>query len=390
MRRLGSELRQRKHLKVIQDLDAFPKVPESYQKTTASGGTVSILTFLFIGILIISEFQYYRATDIQYNYEVDADADSKLQINVDITIAMQCQDIGADILDLSGATIEGENIKEEATFFELAENQKEWLRKFQEMKSTKEGYRTINEIELFERNIPTAMPQRDDLLQKSSSQPDSCRFFGSFAVNKVAGNFHVTVGKSIPHPRGHAHLSAFVPSNEYNFTHRIDHLSFGPRVPGVISALDGDIQVTHNNLHTYHYYIKIVPTSIKMLSWRNELKTNQYSVTQRSRKINHAGGSHGVSGVFFKYDLSSILVRVREVHRPFWQFLVRLCGIVGGIFATSGMLHSLVGFFVEKLYCQFSKNKDSKSALAEDTKESPISSHHIANSNGLSHQPVVS
>ena len=39
MRRLGSELRQRKHLKVIQELDAFPKVPESYQKTTASGGT---------------------------------------------------------------------------------------------------------------------------------------------------------------------------------------------------------------------------------------------------------------------------------------------------------------------------------------------------------------
>ena len=39
MRRLGSELRQRKHLKVIQELDAFPKVPESYQESTASGGT---------------------------------------------------------------------------------------------------------------------------------------------------------------------------------------------------------------------------------------------------------------------------------------------------------------------------------------------------------------
>ena len=36
---------------------------------------VSIVTFIFIGILIISEFQYYRATDIQYNYEVDTDAD---------------------------------------------------------------------------------------------------------------------------------------------------------------------------------------------------------------------------------------------------------------------------------------------------------------------------
>lgn len=46
-----------------------------------------------------------------------------------------------------------------------------------------------------------------------------------------------------------------------------------------------------------------------------------------------------VLGVFFKYDLSSILVRVNEVHRPFWQFLVRLCGIVGGIFATSGEMN---------------------------------------------------
>lgn len=390
MRRLGSELRQRKHLKVIQELDAFPKVPESYQKTTASGGTVSILTFLFIGILIISEFQYYRATDIQYNYEVDTDSDSKLQINVDLTIAMKCQDIGADILDLSGATIEGENIREEATFFELAENQKEWLRKFQKMKSSKEGYRTINEVELFEGSFPTAMPQRDDLQKKSSSQPDSCRFFGSFDVNKVAGNFHVTVGKSIPHPRGHAHLSAFVPSTEFNFSHRIDHLSFGPRVSGLISALDGDIQVTHNNLHVYYYYIKVVPTSIKMLSWRNVLKTNQYSVTQRSRKINHVGGSHGVSGVFFKYDLSSILVRVDEVHRPFWQFLVRLCGIVGGIFATSGMLHSLVGFLVEKLYCKFNKEKEPKTESVGDSHDSSISNHLVPNSNGPNNQPVIS
>ena len=30
---------------------------------------------MFIGILVISEFQYYRATDLQYNYEVDTGAD---------------------------------------------------------------------------------------------------------------------------------------------------------------------------------------------------------------------------------------------------------------------------------------------------------------------------
>lgn len=388
MRRLGSELRQRKHLKVIQELDAFPKVPESYQKTTASGGTVTILTFLFIGILVISEFQYYRATDIQYNYEVDTDSDSLLQINLDITVAMKCQDIGADVLDLSGATVEIDNIKQQPTYFELAENQKEWLRTFQQMKSSKEGYRTINEVELFEGSFPTAMPERDDQNQKAHV-PDSCRFSGSFEVNKVAGNLHLTVGKSIPHPRGHAHLSAFVPQTSYNFTHRIDQLSFGPRVPGLISALDGDIQVTDKNLQMYHYYIKVVPTTIKMLRWLNELKTNQYSVTQRARQINHVSGSHGVSGIFLKYDLSSIVVRVSEVHRPFWQFLIRLCGIVGGIFATSGMLHSFVGLLVDTFYCKFIRKKDSSSVPMRSNQTLPVSSEGLTDNNSSNlHQAI--
>lgn len=52
--------------------------------------------------------------------------------------------------------------------------------------------------------------------------------------------------------------------------------------------------------------------------------------------INHAAGSHGVSGIFVKYDTSSLMVTVSEQHMPLWQFLVRLCGIVGGIFSTTG------------------------------------------------------
>lgn len=54
--------------------------------------------------------------------------------------------------------------------------------------------------------------------------------------------------------------------------------------------------------------------------------------------INHAAGSHGVSGIFVKYDTSSLMVTVSEQHMPLWQFLVRLCGIVGGIFSTTGEL----------------------------------------------------
>lgn len=59
----------------------------------------------------------------------------------------------------------------------------------------------------------------------------------------------------------------------------------------------------------------------------------------QDRVINHAAGSHGVSGIFMKYDISSLMVKVTEQHMPLWQFLVRLCGIVGGIFTTTGRLY---------------------------------------------------
>ena len=50
-----------------------------------------------------------------------------------------------------------------------------------------------------------------------------------------------------------------------------------------------------------------------------------------------------MAGIFFKYDMSPLMVEVQETRRSLWQFLIRLCGIVGGIFATSGMLNSFVG-----------------------------------------------
>ena len=100
-------LRQRRNvIKTFKEFDAFPKVPESYQETTTSGGTVSILVFIFITILVVSEFFYFANTVTSYSYEVDKDADHKIRINVDMTVAMNCDDIGADVLDLSGSSID--------------------------------------------------------------------------------------------------------------------------------------------------------------------------------------------------------------------------------------------------------------------------------------------
>jgi len=72
-------------------------------------------------------------------------------------------------------------------------------------------------------------------------------------------------------------------------------------------------------------------------------------VVDKNRSISHSKGSHGVPGIFMKYDLSSLRVHIRESHQPFWQFIVRLCGIIGGIFATSGELRVLVVALLKSL-----------------------------------------
>ncbi|XP_069894352.1 endoplasmic reticulum-Golgi intermediate compartment protein 2 isoform X2 [Dipodomys merriami] len=314
MRRLN----RKKTLNLVKELDAFPKVPESYVETSASGGTVSLIAFTTMALLTIMEFSVYQDTWMKYEYEVDKDFSSKLRINIDITIAMKCQYVGADVLDLAETMVaSADGLIYEPVIFELSPQQKEWQRMLQLIQSRLQEEHSLQDV-IFKsafKSSSTALPPREDDLSQS---PDACRIRGHLNVNKVAGNFHITVGKAIPHPRGHAHLAALV-NHDYN--------------------------------QMFQYFITVVPT--KLQTYKISAETHQFSVTERERIINHAAGSHGVSGIFMKYDLSSLMVTVTEEHMPFWQFFVRLCGIVGGIFSTTGMLHGIGKFIVEIICCRF-------------------------------------
>lgn len=332
-------------------MDAFPKVPDSYVETSASGGTVSLIAFTTMALLTIMEFSVYQDTWMKYEYEVDKDFSSKLRINIDITVAMKCQYVGADVLDLAETMVaSADGLVYEPAIFDLSPHQREWQRMLQLIQSRLQEEHSLQDV-IFKsafKSPSTALPPRED---DSLQSPDACRIHGHLYVNKVAGNFHITVGKAIPHPRGHAHLAALVNHDSYNFSHRIDHLSFGELVPGIINPLDGTEKIAIDHNQMFQYFITIVPT--KLHTYKISADTHQFSVTERERIINHAAGSHGVSGIFMKYDLSSLMVTVTEEHMPFWQFFVRLCGIVGGIFSTTGMLHGIGKFIVEIICCRF-------------------------------------
>ncbi|NXT39256.1 ERGI2 protein, partial [Pelecanoides urinatrix] len=351
MRRLN----RKKTLNLMKELDAFPKVPESYVETSASGGTVSLIAFTTIAFLTIMEFTVYRDTWMKYEYEVDKDFTSKLRINIDITVAMRCQYVGADVLDLAETMVaSADGLIYEPLFFVLLLHAFTLacviFRMLQLIQSRLQEEHSLQDV-IFKsafKSASTALPPRED---NSLQSPDACRIHGHLYVNKVAGNFHITVGKAIPHPRGHAHLAALVSHESYNFSHRIDHLSFGELIPGIINPLDGTEKIASDHNEMFQYFITVVPT--KLHTYKISAETHQFSVTERERIINHAAGSHGVSGIFMKYDISSLMVTVTEQHMPFWQFLVRLCGIIGGIFSTTGILHGFGRFVAEVIFCRF-------------------------------------
>lgn len=77
-----------------------------------------------------------------------------------------------------------------------------------------------------------------------------------------------------------------------------------------------------------------MPTRVN--TFLTTVNTYQYSVKALSRPIDHNKGSHGIPGLFFKYDVSALRVAVKQERDHLGTFLARLCSIIGGVFVCSG------------------------------------------------------
>jgi hypothetical protein len=92
----------------------------------------------------------------------------------------------------------------------------------------------------------------------------------------------------------------------------------------------------------FQYFLAVVPTIYvdSTGSFSDQiLLSNQYAVTEFKRefnetqgifKITNNSGETGTPGIFMKYELEPISVRVTEYRQNFAHFIARLCSIVGG------------------------------------------------------------
>ncbi|CAF2860249.1 unnamed protein product [Rotaria sp. Silwood2] len=337
-------------IEIVRDLDAFVKVENDFKQPTTTGGTISIITIIVVICLSIVHIATFQSNTLKYDYDVDWDHDSKLKINIDMTVAMSCSLIGSDVLDVTNTNpLESGKLDEEDTWFELSPRQQRAFNSLQAgSKLIRQQYHAIHDLLWLSGHTIEQLPEREVKLDR---KPDACRLHGTLEVNKLAGNFHIILGKSFSFFGAHAHISP-MGVQALNFSHRIDHLSFGLPTPGLIQPLNGDLKIANTGSQIFQYFLEVVPTVVQT-SYSN-VETYQYAVTEKTRTIDHNSGSHGIPGIFIRYEISPLKITVKEILQSYWLLLIEIGGIFGGVFATSGMIHSLISIVYDTLSKQCS------------------------------------
>ncbi|KAI8821795.1 endoplasmic reticulum vesicle transporter-domain-containing protein [Fimicolochytrium jonesii] len=320
----------------LSHIDAFPKVQRNIQQPTGSGGLATLLVGVLLAYLTLSEFAQYRAVTQDYEFLVDqtrsnGKADLGLQINLDLTIATPCQQLRADVLDYSGTTL---GVSHQLESKEVVFSTK-GTRLFRDVSGKDKGvnvHKIVGQAKKAEKEDASAHP----------NDGAACRVTGALKLAKVSGMLHFTA-------LGHGYAGGHTPHEVMNFTHRIDKLSFGAYYPGLHNPLDRTLELAKTPLDMFQYFIAVVPTIYldnRRTFGSKVLLTNQYAVTDYQRSL-EGQAVGGVPGIFIKYDIEPIMVRITESHQGFLNFLTRLCGIIGGIFVTIGILLDVIRWMMK-------------------------------------------
>ena len=409
----------------------FPKVESGYTIQTDRGGMASLVAFVIVAILMLAE----TCTWISQNrstlehISVDTSLGKRMRVNINITFPqLACVDLHLDAMDVAGDSqlniedtlvkrhlhIDGSPLSNEEIKVETNKHQQEYENKQRILKEKlpdnycgpcfgaheTEGQccQTCDELLdaykkkmwKFEMLIYTAeqciREGRDKQEPKRMTKGLGCNLSGYMTLNRVAGNFHIAMGEGVEQDGRHIH--SFVPEDAPNFnaSHTIHELSFGPGNDSPLNGITKVVGPEHGTTGLFQYFIKVVPTSYKGMSLpvseRDQalpslyeevedhpdgmLETNRYFYTERFRPLlkelpveddeeeerddgsvrqapaggaahqahqqHHAAQNAILPGVFFMYEIYPFAVEISPNRVPFTHLLIRLLATFGGVF----------------------------------------------------------
>jgi len=276
---------------------------------------------------------------------VNHNRDERMKINVRMTFFnLHCNSLSLDIADKFG-----EN--QDPTKIFKTVDKKPYKGDFPALRhAMKEEHPDMPTYEFEEMLWDTMWPEAGKAAAKkkkfakipppAAGAKEGCMLQGHMTVNKVEGNFHLAVGESHSENGGHHHhWAAETRHLGFNASHYIHHLSFGEQFPGIVHPLDGFWFVEEGLASQQQYFIQVVPTRY-VKSNQEQVDTNQYSITYNRTPVDPMSPMNTrLPGVFFKYQISPILIKVTEKPRSVAHLLTRICAVAGGIYVVIGMLY---------------------------------------------------
>ncbi|KAJ3238486.1 Endoplasmic reticulum-Golgi intermediate compartment protein 3 [Chytriomyces hyalinus] len=375
---LGSDSGDQSIFKALKEFDAYAKPLDDFRVKTNTGAFVSLASYFVIFILLLSEFTDWRTMQVNPSLDVDIARKEKMEINMNVTFPkIPCFLLSIDVMDVSGEhqndvdhsmmksrlSPTGQHIEaEKGVIGEKHENPPTATTTgavadpnycgdcYGGVKPPNGCCNTCEDVRKaytekgwsFDKPEGIAQCVKEGWSDKIKEQEnEGCNISGHIEVNKVAGNFHFAPGKSFQQGGMHVHdLAAFGRAGaQYDFSHTIHSLSFGPYASEVKNPLDDHSKKASKGHYMYQYFIKVVSTKLVYLNGTG-FNTNQIAVTEHERDLGLPGS--GLPGVFFNFDISPMLVTYTQYKKPFSHFLTDVCAVVGGVFTVAGIIDSLI------------------------------------------------
>jgi hypothetical protein len=283
--------------------------------------------------MFMNELSSYLSIKTSHEMVVDMNRSSdKLKINIDIVLKhLPCSIVSLDVQDIMGThslNMQGKLLKQS-----LDKDGKSIGIKVEEKKE-KNPFSRGGEEDI-------EMPNYEDVRRQVIAK-EGCRLAGNIEVLRVPGNFHFS-------SRSYATIISRLLSEgvfKIDMSHKINHISFGDESDiktimnkfdaGILNPLDGISKDQKSDNVVFEYYVKVVPTTYE------DVDNNKYYVHQFTSNTNEVTLHMTVPSIFFKYDISPILVKISQYRSGFFHFFIQICAIIGGIFTVTGIIDTLI------------------------------------------------
>merc|ERR1719310_259912 len=188
-------------------------------------------------------------------------------------------------------------------------------------------------------------------VEAHSLDGEGCQLVGSVRISRVPGSMRIRAASA-----EHSFNSAVM-----NVSHHVDKLLFSsigetPRLRHVLpleqrSGLLSASYNMHTPLATLKHYLKVVPFQYAFLDGETQhtylykANYNEYRPRKLEWYEGHADASIDtdlVPNAVFHYDISPVMVVMREETQSFSSFVTKICAVIGGIYTVVGLLDSVL------------------------------------------------